>query len=926
MQISRLWRFAPILALALFAAVGLAIFDDYGVATDEWPQRRVGETALAFYSGGEVEARFHNQRFYGAAFELPLTLIERALGLEDSRDILLSRRLTAHLFFLIGGAFVWLLARRMFGSRPLALAAMLIFLLHPRIYAHSFFNTKDPVFLSMFAIALWTIHRAFGGDGDKNNRDAVAAFAVCGAAVGLLVGVRILGFALFAAVAAMLGADFISAVFRGAGKARVALSAASFALAAIPIALLSMPLLLGEPLAFFDGFRELSRHPTILINQLFMGELVNSGDNPRFYTHVWMSITTPPMTLALAALGVAAALWATARRPLRAMASAEPRFRLLLAACLILTLAAFAAIKPVAIEDWRHAYFLHAPMCLLAVCGLDAITRAARRLGERRLAVFGKTATAPASVSALVSAAVCAAAALGIALAALEMASVHPFQYLYFNRFVDRETPEYLRANYDMSYWGISNLQALEFLLYEYPNGPVNVRTHWPVTQRSARILPKEDRERVRYDAPDFYVTHYREHFAQSGVYAEPFAPVLHELRVYNNTIMSVLAVNLDMADAAAPEPYREIRRETLAGGNPIIRSAWEAYLHDGALVYLKDPCGAVDTRGVFDLDVSPAFGSEAAHAARRRSLGNLSFVFNQYGVRFDGVCLMRRPLPDYPIVGIETGQRFPFGEADDALAWSAAVSLPLDDALADVYANEYRRVSESGDPLIRSEFDVYLQDGFLHWLKSPCADGDTRGRFLLSAIPQDAADLPAEFRNLGHESLNFSFAMRGGARVNGACMARVALPDYPIFAVEVGQWGAEVDTEWRETAHPPDAFRALYAQAQSRGAPLVRSDFDVYLLDGALHWLKSPCEDGDTRGRFLLSAIPQNAADLPAEFRELGHESLNFAFAERGALLDGACMARVALPDYPIRAIEIGQWLPGGETLWSAEVGMPRR
>ena len=420
-----------------------------------------------------------------------------------------------------------------------------------------------------------------------------------------------------------------------------------------------MPLLLGEPLAFFDGFRELSRHPTILINQLFMGELVNSGDNPRFYTHVWILITTPPMELALAALGVGVVLWSAARRPLRALANSELRFRLTLAACLTLTLAAFAAIKPVAIEDWRHAYFLHAPMCLLAVCGLDAITRAARRLGERRLGIFGKTAPAPASAL--------ASAALGIALAALEMASIHPFQYLYFNRFVDRAAPEHLRANYDMSYWGISNLQALEFLMDEYPSGHVRVRTHWPVTQISARILPKEDRERVRYDAPDFYVTHYREHFAQSGVYAEPFAPVLRELRVYNNTVMSVLAVNLHMADDETLAAYREIRRETLAGGNPIIRSDWDVYLRDGALIYLKDPCGESDARGVFDLSVSPAFGSESAHAARRRSHGGLSFAFEQYGVRFDGGCMMRRPLPDYPIVGVSTGRWFPFDDADGA-------------------------------------------------------------------------------------------------------------------------------------------------------------------------------------------------------------------------------------------------------------------
>ena len=716
-----LWRCAPVLALAAFAAVGLAIFDDYGAATDEWSQRHVGETALAFYSGGEVETRFHNQRFYGAAFELPLVLAERALGLEDTRDILLSRRLLTHLFFLVGGAFVWLLARRMFGSRALALAAMLIFLLHPRIYAHSFFNSKDPVFLSMFAIALYAIHRAF-------RRDSLSAFAVCGAAVGLLVGVRILGFALFAAVLAMRGADFVSAALAGAGKTRAALSAAAFALAAIPIALLAMPLLLGEPLAFFDGFGELSRHPTILISQLFMGEIVDSGDNPRFYTHVWMAITTPPIALALAVLGVGAVLWSGARRPLEALANSELRFRLLLAACLILTLTAFAVIKPVAIEDWRHAYFLHAPMCLLAVCGLDAMARAARRLGGRRrllAGILGERAPASAAVAA---ASIGAIAALGIGLTAFETASIHPFQYLYFNRFVDRDAPEYLRTQYDMSYWGISNLQALEFLLDEYPDGAVRVKTHWPPAEHSMRILPKADRERViRYGFADFYVTHYREHIQTGVLYSEPFAPALHELRVYGSAIMSVLAVNPAHAGDEAAAAYREIRRETLAGGEPLIRSEWDVYSRDGALIYLKDDCEESDIEGRFELAVNPALGAES-ETARERAPVNMPFMFEQYGVRFDGVCMMRRPMPDYPVAGIETGRRVL--HAPDGMAWSESAFLPPDDAAAERYARERRRVSESGEPLVRADFDVYLLDGALRWLKSPCDPEDARGAF----------------------------------------------------------------------------------------------------------------------------------------------------------------------------------------------------
>ena len=141
-----------------------------------------------------------------------------------------------------------------------------------------------------------------------------------------------------------------------------------------------------------------------------------------------------------------------------------------------------------------------------------------------------------------------------------------------------------------------------------------------------------------------------------------------------------------------------------------------------------------------------------------------------------------------------------------------------------------------------------------------------------------------------------------------------------------LSQWTPGGEALWSEKAYMPDAYRGIYAEAESGGVALVRSDFDVYLYSGALHWLKSPCADGDARGRFLLSVFPQDADDLPAEFRDLGHESLNFTFANQGAKLDGSCMARVGLPDYPIRAIEVGQWIPGGETRWSAKVNMPSR
>ena len=147
-----------------FLLAGALVLDDYGISTDEWPQRLIGRATFD-YLAGDGERAFEQlvkptDRYYGAVVEAPLILVERALGLEG-RDIWLSRHFLTHLFFLAGGFFCYLLVYRAFGSRPLALVAMVLFLLHPRLYAHSFFNPRDVPFAAMFMIALYFVHRAF---------------------------------------------------------------------------------------------------------------------------------------------------------------------------------------------------------------------------------------------------------------------------------------------------------------------------------------------------------------------------------------------------------------------------------------------------------------------------------------------------------------------------------------------------------------------------------------------------------------------------------------------------------------------------------------------------------------------------------------------------------------------------------------------
>ena len=356
---------AQALALcALFAVAGVVVLDDYGVWWDGPPQRR-NTAVLADYALGVSEdpPRGHN-RYYGFAFETPLLLTERAFGLQDTRPIYLTRHLLTHLFFIAGGFACGLLAYRMFGSRWIALFAMLIFLLHPRLYANSFFNTKDIPFLAMLAIALCLAHRAF-------RRDAIGAFLLCGIATGLAINLRPFGLMLLPMILAMRAPDLWQAS-DGAERKRILASMSIFAAAAIAIVYIIHPYYWENPLRFIEGVRVLSQHPTIVEN-LFMGEIYKSDAVPWNFIPVWFAITASPVTLILGAIGCAATCWQATARPLTALRDRELRFRVMTLACFVMPVAAVIALQSNIYTGWRHMYFLWAPFCLLAAVGLRAI-------------------------------------------------------------------------------------------------------------------------------------------------------------------------------------------------------------------------------------------------------------------------------------------------------------------------------------------------------------------------------------------------------------------------------------------------------------------------------------------------------------------------------------------------------------------------
>ena len=103
---------------------------------------------------------------------------------------------------------------------------------------------------------------------------------------------------------------------------------------------------------------------------------------------------------------------------------------------------------------------------------------------------------------------------------------------------------------------------------------------------------------------------------------------------------------------------------------------------------------------------------------------------------------------------------------------------------------------------------------------------------------------------------------------------------------------------------------------------PVIRSDWDVYLIENSLIYVKEPCASADTEARFFLALYPADANDLPDYRKQHGFANLDFDFRDRGEIFDGRCMAGIPLPEYAIARISTGQFVRvdgGYNNLWKA-------
>jgi hypothetical protein len=502
-----------IITFLICLIISINSYKNYGIGWDESTQREIGQVSYKYVFEGNDSLFQYYGRYHGVGFEVPFIMLEKKLGLQDTRDIYLMRHIVNNVFFLVCAFFFYMLVLRVYKKWWLAVLGFLMLVYHPRIYMHSFLNTKDVPFLGMFAVSMLVAHIAF-----NKERYRSLWFVLLAICCAYATSIRILGILLFVSLAAFLLIDIVLDIYHKRKMKGKPVALLSF-IVVYCITLLAMwPFLWPSPfLHFVEAFQAFSIYGWGG-KVLFAGASYPSTALPWNYLPAWFCISMPIFWLALGFVGGVWAIILFIKNPLAYFDNTEKRNRIWYFAMFIIPFIMVIAFHSVVYDDWRHVYFTYPCFIMLALFVVDSI---------------------PWRIFRYVIVALCC---VQVFLNARFIYKAHPLEYVYFNMLVSKEK-ESLRHNYELDYWGVGFRAALEYVLsVEDPYHTIIIPAPMDPIYTNSFILPKKERERIHFSQSDtdahYILTNYRYHPEDY-----PYKNEVYTRSLMNSKVLSVFKI-----------------------------------------------------------------------------------------------------------------------------------------------------------------------------------------------------------------------------------------------------------------------------------------------------------------------------------------------------------------------------------------------
>ena len=431
--------------------IGLNTFSHYGISIDEDNSRINGLVSLNYIleilnldvfeklkSLNLPQIHEYPEQGNGVIFDLPLSLFELIFRFDNLRDVFLYRHFFTFLIFFVSLIFFYLILKNRFNSYFLSILGVLFLFLSPRIFAQSFYNSKDIVFMSLNIINIYYGIKYLGNSSIKNG----IFFSITS---GLSVGCRILGIYL----------PLLICLFKVIQIFRSNVEIKKQFLALLQIFLLILlfiyifwPYLWANPFVnFYKAFVNIGYHEVGIYN-FFLGKYIPVEFVPWNYSFVWIAVTTPISYIALFLIGIVLFIKRIIGRILKINENTtyddlwrgdREKVDVLFFLNFFIPIITIIILHSSLYTGWRHIFFIYPSLIFFAVYTLRFLNifyiKKVFFIFCLSLLIFSPT--------------------------VIWMYKNHPFQYVYFNSIFKKNFKEY----FDVDYWGLTNYHALKYIL-----------------------------------------------------------------------------------------------------------------------------------------------------------------------------------------------------------------------------------------------------------------------------------------------------------------------------------------------------------------------------------------------------------------------------------------------------------------------------
>lgn len=490
----------------IFFFIGVVSFRDYGLSWDEPIQREIGKMNARYAFKQEPWLLTYKDKYYGPIFEVFLVGLEDVFHLTaNSNSVYFMRHLVNFLLFYLGVIFFYRLTQDRFKNWKISLLGCLFLILSPRIFAHSFYNSKDIPFLAMFIISIYTLIKYL----DKKNLKSTIIHALASA---VLIDIRILGIIIpFFTLIFFIIDSFILKVSSVKFK-KETLNFLAYLFLLIILTILFRPILWTNPFHhFLQAFRQMS-HYSWWGDILYLGSYFNASQLPWHYIPVWISITTPISYLILFLVGCLVLFKKLITHPIKFYR--RHRNDLIFLLWFFVPLASVVVIKSVLYDAWRQMFFIYPALLLIALSGLTILAQKSILKKIITLIIF-----------------------CNLIIIVKFMIQSHPHQYLYFNRLANP-------INFQLDYWGLSYRQALEYLVATDPSPEIKLYVANQPGEDNSLFLTDFDQKRLSYQdtpqAADYFLTNYRNQRDEFQYYQNEY----YSIKVDQTKILGIYQLN----------------------------------------------------------------------------------------------------------------------------------------------------------------------------------------------------------------------------------------------------------------------------------------------------------------------------------------------------------------------------------------------